>query len=339
MDPLTGFSLAGAAISPIANAISGAQNYKNQRKLMWLQSDLNQQAAEWQNQTNIANWQMQNEYNTPANQMQRLIDAGLNPNLMYGNGSAATGNADNVQGASAGSTGLGHSAININTADAAVAMSNIVRNMQQGELMQSQIDMQRAQQRQADAQTASIMASTRRTDVGTMQDLFNYNFSKDTRDFAITKMLSETDKISSETKLNEVNYNNLVTQGQLLQEKLKLAPMQSVLLSKQIQKIAADIVNVYKDVELKNIDTWFQKETFTDRVETVSAVLADCLQRTANNKLQFDENQFKFNIERLTGVRPGATPWDAITSLLNGGLTQLWRLFGGFELLHDSSEH
>lgn len=32
----------------------------------------------------VALWQMENEYNSPANQMQRFIDAGLNPNLAYG---------------------------------------------------------------------------------------------------------------------------------------------------------------------------------------------------------------------------------------------------------------
>lgn len=36
-------------------------------------------------------WQLQNEYNTPAAQMARLRDAGLNPHLVYGSGSV-TGN-------------------------------------------------------------------------------------------------------------------------------------------------------------------------------------------------------------------------------------------------------
>lgn len=40
---------------------------------------------------NTAMWRMQNEYNLPANQRQRLEDAGLNPALMYG-GSFAGGN-------------------------------------------------------------------------------------------------------------------------------------------------------------------------------------------------------------------------------------------------------
>lgn len=41
-----------------------------------------------------ANWQMQQDYNSPANQMKRFIDAGLNPNLIYGAGTP--GNASSA---------------------------------------------------------------------------------------------------------------------------------------------------------------------------------------------------------------------------------------------------
>lgn len=37
----------------------------------------------------LADWQMQADYNSPANQMKRLRDAGLNPNLVYGHGADA----------------------------------------------------------------------------------------------------------------------------------------------------------------------------------------------------------------------------------------------------------
>nr|QQL13309.1 MAG: DNA pilot protein [Microviridae sp.] len=47
--------------------------------------------AEYQHQKNLEMWHRQNEYNSPTAQMQRLKDAGLNPNLVYGNG--AVGNA------------------------------------------------------------------------------------------------------------------------------------------------------------------------------------------------------------------------------------------------------
>lgn len=47
---------------------------------------------------NLAYWHMQNEYNSPAAQMQRLKDAGLNPHLVYGNGATATSNQGVNQG-------------------------------------------------------------------------------------------------------------------------------------------------------------------------------------------------------------------------------------------------
>jgi len=51
-----------------------------------LQSILNRRAERRQWNRNVAMWKMQNEYNAPKQQMQRLQEAGLNPNLMYGKG-------------------------------------------------------------------------------------------------------------------------------------------------------------------------------------------------------------------------------------------------------------
>lgn len=54
--------------------------------------------AMWeQNRINVENWKMQNEYNSPAAQMARYQEAGLNPNLMYGQGN--NGNAGSVPAA------------------------------------------------------------------------------------------------------------------------------------------------------------------------------------------------------------------------------------------------
>lgn len=56
-----------------------------------LQGMENRNLADMQNQFNIDMWKMQNEYNSPQAQMQRLKAAGLNPNLMYSQGT--TGNS------------------------------------------------------------------------------------------------------------------------------------------------------------------------------------------------------------------------------------------------------
>lgn len=55
-----------------------------------------------QSLANLAQWKAQNKYNSPTNQMQRLEEAGLNPNLIYGSSAGgAAGNAGPVAPASA----------------------------------------------------------------------------------------------------------------------------------------------------------------------------------------------------------------------------------------------
>lgn len=46
-------------------------------------------AIKFQNQLARENWEMQNAYNTPSAQMARYKDAGLNPNLIYGQSNTA----------------------------------------------------------------------------------------------------------------------------------------------------------------------------------------------------------------------------------------------------------
>lgn len=55
-----------------------------------------------QQQDQLKNWNLQNAYNTPQEQMKRLKAAGLNPNMVYGGGGATT-TAQPIQKASPGS--------------------------------------------------------------------------------------------------------------------------------------------------------------------------------------------------------------------------------------------
>jgi len=68
-----GGSVLGSVVGGLFNNYAAGQNYKYQLDM----------------------WNKQNAYNAPAAQMQRLKDAGLNPNLMYGQGN--TGNAAPAQ--------------------------------------------------------------------------------------------------------------------------------------------------------------------------------------------------------------------------------------------------
>ncbi|UPW41900.1 DNA pilot protein [Dipodfec virus RodF1_80] len=74
--------IAGAAAAVIGNLIATSVNNKNQ-----------QNASTLNYKRQIDFWNMQNEYNTPAAQMERYRAAGLNPNLIYGTGTSSAGNA------------------------------------------------------------------------------------------------------------------------------------------------------------------------------------------------------------------------------------------------------
>lgn len=54
---------------------------------------INAASNAYSNKQNQKNWEKQNEYNSPTNQMARYRAAGLNPNLIYGSGQASAGQA------------------------------------------------------------------------------------------------------------------------------------------------------------------------------------------------------------------------------------------------------
>ena len=73
----------GGTLSALFSIGSRKKAYKRSIDLMNRQADKDKEF-----------WDHQNRYNTPARQMQRLKEAGLNPALMYGQGT--TGNANNM---------------------------------------------------------------------------------------------------------------------------------------------------------------------------------------------------------------------------------------------------
>lgn len=85
-------SLLGAAgISAGAGLIGGLINKIGQKKTEQRQIEHNKELADYQYSKDLEMWETQNQYNKPQNQMSRLKDAGLNPNLVYGTGTV-TGN-------------------------------------------------------------------------------------------------------------------------------------------------------------------------------------------------------------------------------------------------------
>jgi hypothetical protein len=70
-----------------ASMLGGLFNEKSRRKGQKLQRQHEMQLAEYSYSKDLEMWQRQNEYNAPTQQMARLREANLNPNLVYGSGS------------------------------------------------------------------------------------------------------------------------------------------------------------------------------------------------------------------------------------------------------------
>jgi hypothetical protein len=80
-------------MEPVSAAIAGGAALLGTGASAYAQGKMNKKTREWnekmynqQRQHSLQDWAMQNEYNSPERQMQRLKMAGLNPNMVYGKG-------------------------------------------------------------------------------------------------------------------------------------------------------------------------------------------------------------------------------------------------------------
>lgn len=78
----------GSVIGSGINYFTQKNAAESSERAVAMQNLGNMYLAKYQNDRNLQLWNMQNEYNAPIQQMARLKEAGLNPNLVYGNGSA-----------------------------------------------------------------------------------------------------------------------------------------------------------------------------------------------------------------------------------------------------------
>lgn len=101
-----------AIIGGVTSLFGSGAAYKGQKDTNRTNIRLAQEGREH----DLNMWNLQNAYNTPEMQMQRLKEAGLNPNLMYGSGQASTGNADAPKPAHVATTSNALASFNNNNA-------------------------------------------------------------------------------------------------------------------------------------------------------------------------------------------------------------------------------
>ena len=92
-------NLASALLNTAGGLITGALNRNYQGRLLKRQQAWSEKMAAQQNQWNIEQWQRENEYNAPVNQMARYEAAGINPYNAVTSGQIGSGTASSLQSA------------------------------------------------------------------------------------------------------------------------------------------------------------------------------------------------------------------------------------------------
>lgn len=84
--------VAGQIIGGIAGIGQGFVQRKTDQINARTNFDQNMKMSQYQSSKDLEMWNMANQYNSPSSQMARYTSAGLNPNLIYGTGTASAGN-------------------------------------------------------------------------------------------------------------------------------------------------------------------------------------------------------------------------------------------------------
>lgn len=90
LDLASGLSIAGGLANTGYNIYGSEQNRKDQQKQNKLDRRQQEKMYKWQRDDARADWNTQNAYNDPSQQMERLRQAGLSPHLVYGKGADTT---------------------------------------------------------------------------------------------------------------------------------------------------------------------------------------------------------------------------------------------------------
>ena len=248
--------VAAAALSTAAPIY--AQGRMNKKTREWSEHMYGRQRAD-----SLADWQMQNEYNSPVNQMARLREANLNPHLVYGGG------AGNVTGASQAPRSSNVPSWSPKPPD--LNLSSLAFGYQNWKLQEAQIDNLKAGEtvKVQDAilraaQTGKTIAETGKTTKSTESIAEQLEFNKSIRSIStdalrasVEKTLADTQFTLSENERKALmfypNFEKAVEE--ILTERAKRSVMGA-----QRQQIYQYIENLKKDGVLKEYDINLRKQ-------------------------------------------------------------------------------
>lgn len=251
MVPAVAGALIGAGTELVNGLFQSGQNRKNREfaEKMYAQ----------QRNDALADREFENNYNSPAAQMARLEAAGLNPNMVYGQGQAV-GNSTNTRSSSPPS--YRGEAPKINTQ----GIINSAMAFYDKEQKQAQTDNIKANTQTAVqdallkvAQTAQTTANTARTGTNTAMDNLRLNQAMQLNDNTMATAYQQLEKLKADTQFtseSNTRANKLNgTQIASILENIKASEAGRSLVPAQLAKINVEIENLKKTGGLQDLDT------------------------------------------------------------------------------------
>lgn len=221
-------------------------------------------------------WNRNNEYNTPLAQMQRLKEAGLNPNLMYGQGT--TGNSS----VPAKAEGRNPTQYNMGIMESMQMYQQARLNEQQRQLQKSQTELNHAQAQKVQAETANTQAQTQNTNE-TMQ------FNRESRPKILQKYDLENQSISlSNENLNKINAKIEADINQI-KANTNLTARQTEVAKASLGKIMIESQNALKQgqsIDLNNVEQRFKNDLWRKGINPSSTGANGLIDWLRNNVLQ-----------------------------------------------------
>lgn len=234
-------AILGSILGAVGSTIGGLLGIGSQA----MSNSQNMKLAEYAFDRNKEMWELNNEYNSPSAQMERLKAAGLNPNLVYGSGSV-TGNTSGSMPAYNAPTV--HSLTNGGFVSDAVNRGLFtdaqLKNLNaQTKLSDSSADVQHAQVSKITADTARQLAET----------------SKTKFELSLAKRLEQNSIDVAEANLQAVRESAELNKARtaLNKAQLTLIPYQQKLTDAQYNQVLAATSKLWQDY---NMQGWLNEQ-------------------------------------------------------------------------------
>ena len=244
-------SIIGGIISGVGSLLGGlgssAMNNKAVQDTNKANMEIAKYQAQWQQQENekayqrsLNMWNLQNEYNSPTQQMARIRAAGLNPNLVYGNG---------VTGNSSGSTPQYEPAkFNAPTMQAYrgwnLGISDAISQFLAYRTAKAQVDNMEAQNSLIRQQTATEATRQANIAASTSRSEFDLNMAKELKDVSVSSAIADMNQKQATAAQGWTKANREVIQYELdkalFNNKIKLSNQEYLKALQSVRQLQQD---------------------------------------------------------------------------------------------------